>query len=77
MRITLKSERISVIAGAKMIGSSGFRVGDSDRGTPLGEAAVTMQAHAVTCHARAGVAVMGATQSEVPRNDVVDLDQMR
>ena len=35
-------------------GSSGFRVGETDRGTPLGEAAVTMQAHAVTCHARAG-----------------------
>ena len=35
-------------------GSSGFRVGESDQGTPLGEAAVTMQAHAVTCHARAG-----------------------
>ena len=35
-------------------GSSGFRVGESDRGTPLGEAAVTMQAHAVTCPARAG-----------------------
>ena len=36
-----------------LYGSSGFRVGETDRGAPL-EAAVTVQAHAVTCHARAG-----------------------
>ena len=29
-------------------GSSGFRVGETDRGAPLGEAAVTVQAHAMT-----------------------------
>ena len=35
-------------------GSSGFRVGETDRGTPLGEAAVTVQAHAGSCPARVG-----------------------
>ena len=68
-------------------GSSGFPVGETDRGAPLGEAAVTVQAHAVTCPARDGGGDGRATQkSEVPgigaaaqrmRDDVVDLDQMR
>ena len=73
-------------------GSSGFRVGETDRGAPLGEAAVTaqgraVQAHAMTCPARDGGGDGRATQkSEVPgigaaaqrmRDDVVDLDQMR
>ena len=70
-----------------LFGSSGFRVGETDRGAPLGEAAVTVQAHAVTCRARDGGGDGRATQkSEVPRigaaaqrmrDDVVDLDQMR
>ena len=69
------------------MGSSGFRVGETDRGAPLGEAAVTVQAHAMTCPARDGGGDGRATQkSEVPRigaaaqrmrDDVVDLDQMR
>ena len=68
-------------------GSSGFRVGETDRGAPLGEAAVTVQAHAMTCPARDGGGDGRATQkSEVARigaaaqrmrDDVVDLDQMR
>ena len=72
--------------------SSGFRVGETDRGAPLGEAAVTaqgraVQAHAMTCPARDGGGDGRATQkSEVPgigaaaqrmRDDVVDLGQMR
>ena len=68
-------------------GSSGFRVDETDGGAPLGEAAVTVQAQAVTCPARDGGGDGRATQkSEVPRigaaaqrmrDDVVDLDQMR
>ena len=47
----------SHVADAPLVsenGSSGFRVGETDRGAPLGEAAVTVQAHAVTCLARDG-----------------------
>ena len=67
-------------------GSSGFRVGETDRGAPLGEQRSRCRLTRGPA-LRVPVAVMGATEkSEVPRigaaaqrmrDDVVDLDQMR
>ena len=48
------AERYLPPARRNISGSFGFRVDETDRGTPLGEAAVTVQAHAVICPARAG-----------------------